>query len=115
MGQIRTKKLLHNGFQLKITSIIQLYNILNDGLYRNYFVRKITNIFSIKIRCPICIPDNISIGVRVSTIFFRLLDGGRRGTIVGTLTIPAVMIARNLFEKNYGLQSFTIKNKTLKI
>jgi hypothetical protein len=46
----------------------------------------------------------------VSIIFFRLLEGGRSGTIVGTLTIPAVMIV----EKD-KLKFFTKSKQNVKI
>ena len=75
------------------------------------FHLKITDRFAIKNRCLIFVPDNISMGVRVSIIFFLLLDGGRRGTIVGTLTIPAVMTARNLFKKKLQTTNFFYPKK----
>ena len=90
---------------------------MNNNIY--CFLLKIADRFAIKNRYLIFVPDNISMGVRVSIIFFLLWDGGRRGTIVGTLTIPAVMTERNLFEKKLKTTKFfytkKIQNKIFEI
>lgn len=58
-------------------------------------------------------PDRSSIGVLVSIMFFRPLEGGLKGTIVGTLIIPAVMFTKYfLIKKKNKIQCNILYFKT---